>query len=106
MDPDLAPLGEVHLGSPVVCPDGRAGSVAGVVVAPRRRAITALVVRAARELSDDVVVPLALVEESTAAHVRLRPTVAETAGLPPYVPELFVPPHPRWHPPAGYAPPQ
>ena len=106
MDPDLAPLGEVHLGLPVVCPDGRAGSVARVVVDPHRQAITHLVVRAARELSGDVVVPLGLVEEATPTHVRLRPTVAETAGEAPYAPELYVTPHARWHPPAGYAPPQ
>jgi osmotically-inducible protein OsmY/sporulation protein YlmC with PRC-barrel domain len=106
MDPDLAPLGEVHLGTPVVCPDGRAGSVAGVVVDPRRQTVTHLVVRAARELRGDVVVPLDLVEEVSPTYVRLRPTVAETADQAPYAPELYVSPHPRWRPPAGYAPPR
>ena len=71
MDPEGPPLGEVHLGSPVVCPDGRTGSVGGVVVEPRRRAVTHLVVRGARELSGDVVVPLGLVEEVAPAGVVL-----------------------------------
>jgi hypothetical protein len=40
-----SPRWEVWIGSAVECPDGRAGRVAGVVVSPRTREVTHLIVR-------------------------------------------------------------
>ena len=51
-------------------------------------------------------VPVAVVEEAGPAAVYLGLSVAETGEQPPFAPQLYVSPHPRWRPPAGYAPPQ
>ncbi len=93
---------EVRIGSAVECRDGRAGTVKQVVVSPRTREVTDLVVEQGFLLRQDVLVPVAAIKAAEEGVVRLRLGVEELNTLPRYRPEEHVAPHRTWEAPAGY----
>jgi osmotically-inducible protein OsmY/sporulation protein YlmC with PRC-barrel domain len=97
----------LRIGATVHTLDGPAGTVERVVVSPRSRRVTHLIVRAGwplPALGRAVVVPVSLVHEwsidGTAVVVAL--TRRELEALPGFVETAFVSPDPTWEPPAGY----
>lgn len=98
-----APRWEVRIGSSVECPDGRAGTVKYVIVSPRTREVTHLIVERGFLLRQDVLVPVAAIATAEEGVVRLRLGAEELNALPRYHPEEHVAPHRTWRAPAGYA---
>lgn len=98
----ITPRWEIRIGSPVECPDGRAGTVERVVVSPRTRQVTHLIVHRGLLLHHDVVVPVEAIEDADDERVRLRLSLAELAARPPYSPADYLPVSADWVPPAGY----
>lgn len=85
---------EIRLGARVEAADGPAGQVVQVVVSPRERRITALVVR--DPTGREVLVPAEHVADATEEGVVLRLSVAELAELPPYRPADHAPAALSW----------
>ena len=63
---------DVPLDAAVECLDGRCGRTTRVVLDPRSRSVTHVVVEESRLLHPEHLVPLSLVTDSTLARVRLR----------------------------------
>ncbi|HZQ99291.1 MAG TPA: BON domain-containing protein [Chloroflexota bacterium] len=117
---DVGPDGPTRLpaiGTPVEATDGEVGRVEAVVVDPRFRRVTHLVVAGrvpvqspGREPEEyppatlRKLVPVALVDRETPAALFLRISVEEVLRLPAYRDDAFVAPPPAWRPPADYAP--
>lgn len=97
---------DVRIGSEVYCRDGRAGRLERVVLSPRRRQVTHLVVAKGLLLRKDVVVPIELVERVEDGRVYLSLTIAELNQLPEYHEFDYVAPDPTWHPVHEYEPAQ
>jgi osmotically-inducible protein OsmY len=103
------PPGQVALriGATVHALDGPAGSVERVVVSPRSRRVTHLIVRTGwplPALGRMVVVPVSLLHGVAAdgAPVTVAATRRELDALPGFVETAYVRPDPTWEPPAGY----
>lgn len=94
---------EVRIGSAVECPDGRAGTVKQVVISPRTRAVTQLVMERGFLLRQDVAVPVDAIASADEGVVRLRLSAEALNSLPRYRPEEHVTPHVTWEAPGGYA---
>ncbi|MGH9044929.1 MAG: hypothetical protein ACRDVP_08895 [Acidimicrobiales bacterium] len=72
---------EFAIGAEVICKDGECGELARVVVNPVKRAITHLVVEPKHRLNMGRLVPVDLVETTTAGELRLRCTLAQFENL-------------------------
>jgi len=101
------------VGVPIYATDGKVGRVDAVVISPRSRRVTGLVVSAEfppdSEATPDtpiirrrVVVPVEMVERSTPGGVDLNVDAATVANLPEYREEDYVVPDPGWQPPFDY----
>ncbi|HEX2037800.1 MAG TPA: hypothetical protein VHS99_26820 [Chloroflexota bacterium] len=83
---------EIPVNAAVTCTDGLCGTSTHVILDPRTRRLTHLVVREKAFPHADHLVPVTLVEESTPHFVRLRATSAEVAACPAFTETEFVPP--------------
>lgn len=102
-----APAVPLRIGATVHTLDGPAGTVERVVVSPRSRRVTHLVVRTGwplPALGRAVVVPVSLVHQWSVdgAAVVVAITRRELEALPGFVESAYVTPDPSWEPPAGY----
>ncbi len=93
LEPETRRL-EIRLGARVETPDGPAGQVTQVVVSPRERRITALVVRGPS--GREVVVPADRVEDATEEAVRLALGISDLDRLDPYRPADHTPASLSW----------
>ncbi len=75
---------EVRIGSAVECTDGRAGTVGQVVVSPRTREVTHLIVERGFLPRQEVLVPVEAIAEAEDGVVRLGLSVAELHARPRY----------------------
>ena len=96
---------EIPVHATVGCADGLYGTSTHVILNPRTRRVTHLVVKERAFPHADHLVPVTLIEESTPHFARLRATSKEVAALPPFTETAFVPPDqdPAGDP-AGYPP--
>jgi osmotically-inducible protein OsmY/sporulation protein YlmC with PRC-barrel domain len=98
----------LRIGAAVHALDGPAGRLERVVISPRSRRVTHLIVRTGwplPALGRAVVAPVSLLHGAGAAGapVALFATRRELEALPGFVESAYVAPDPAWQPPAGYA---
>jgi osmotically-inducible protein OsmY/sporulation protein YlmC with PRC-barrel domain len=92
-----------RIGAPAFALDGRTGRLDKVVVDPHTRRITHLVIDRGWLLTEDRVVPVALVERATPEGIFLHLNSHEVARQPLYREERFGSPPPDWEPLPEYA---
>jgi sporulation protein YlmC with PRC-barrel domain len=91
-----------RIGVPVFALDGRIGHLHKVVVDPHTRRVSHLIVHRGFLLDEDRVVPVELVERSTAEGIIMHLTSQEVSRLPRYHEACFRGPPPDWEPLPGY----
>ncbi len=94
---------EIRIGSPVECVDGWVGTVERLVVSPRTREVTHLIIHRGLLLHRDAAIPIEAVESADEELVRLNLSSAELTSYPPYNPVDYVSASADWQPPTGYA---
>jgi uncharacterized protein YrrD len=95
---------DIRIGAEVHCLDGKAGTVERVVISPRRREVTHLIVGKGLVLHKDIVVPIERVTSADEHRVGLDLTLDELKALPEYKVVDYVAPDPSWHGPQQYDP--
>jgi osmotically-inducible protein OsmY len=93
---------EIRIGSPVACGDEKVGTVERVVMSPRSREVTHLVVHRGIVGHHDLVIPIDNVESADDELVRLSLRSADLAAFPSYQSSDYVRANREWEPPKGY----
>ncbi|GIW10221.1 MAG: hypothetical protein KatS3mg061_1278 [Dehalococcoidia bacterium] len=94
---------DVAIGSAVYCRDGQVGTVERVVISPRRREVTDLIVATGGLLHRDLVVPIERVARIEDGRVVLDLSAEEVRELPVYLEASYVAPDPTWRPLPAYS---
>lgn len=87
---------DFNIGAQVQCEDGECGQLLKVVVDPEAQEVTDLVVEKGLLLAEDRVLPIEVVEESTADQIKLSITSDQLSDFEEYEERAFEMPSPGW----------